>query len=218
MQNSFILLILRFFILILVLTSMAVSVTIFQRTAILNSSPSHRAGVESGPGSDPQSVCAQQPSTYLAMVVGIIAVIYTLYIAWDEFTSKPLGLRSSSDKVRLLFLDPVLFVFAAANTSIAFNTRLDRQWACYKSAPGNQNNLQAAQTTCVHSKDLCGRQQTLTGLLIIILFLWMATFAISVLRSVFLYHQSTTDSELLLTVLPGTVLSSVRRDKKNLTT
>ena len=100
----------------------------------------------------------------------------------DEFRSKPLGLRRSSDKMRLLFLDPIFFVFAAANTSIAFNTMLDRQWACYKSSPYDGNNNEVAQSVCIRDGNLCGLQKTLTALLVIVLLLWMVTFAISVLR------------------------------------
>lgn len=182
MNNSFVPLLLRFLIMVFVLASLAVAVTIFQRTHDLNNSPAQQAGTHMGPGTDSQAICQEQPSTYLAVIVGSIAVVYLLYITWDEFKSKPLGLRKSGDKIRLLFLDPVLFVFSAANLSIAFNTYLDRQWACYHNAPSNQNNQQAAQSVCVFNQDLCDRQKTLSGLLLIVLVFWMLTFAISVLR------------------------------------
>lgn len=43
----------------------------------------------------------QKPSTIMAMVVDALALIYLIYITYDEYSGKPLGLRSPSVKIRL---------------------------------------------------------------------------------------------------------------------
>ncbi|KAL9057534.1 MAG: hypothetical protein Q9162_002266 [Coniocarpon cinnabarinum] len=135
MQNSFVPLVLRLVLIIFVAASLGTSASIFSRTNSLNHpfSSTHPAPSSL---SDDSATCQQQPSTYLAVILATVAILYLFYITWDEFSSKPLGLRRSSDKIRLLFLDPIFFVFGAANVSIAMNTLLDRQWACFENLPG----------------------------------------------------------------------------------
>ena len=185
MQNAFVPLGLRVTVMVFVLAALGVGTTIFERTNSVNGSPSRRQGIDVIPGTDDQAVCEQQPSTYMAFIVDSVATLYLFYITWDEYFSKPLGLRRSRDKMRLLFLDLIFIVFSAANLSLAFSTLLDRQWACYQDSPYNSNNQQAAQSVCVNDADLCQRQQTLTGLLLIVLLTWLMTFAVSVLRWVY---------------------------------
>ncbi|KAF3904846.1 hypothetical protein ABW20_dc0105557 [Dactylellina cionopaga] len=49
----------------------------------------------------------QLPSTVLAIVVDAVALIYIIYITYDEYSGKPLGLRSPKAKIRLsMFLTP----------------------------------------------------------------------------------------------------------------
>lgn len=181
MQNPFVPLGLRLGVLIIVLCALAVGTTIYQRTRVLIGS-SGRLGVHVGPGTDSEAICEQQASTYLSFIVDSVAVLYLVYITWDEYFSKPLGLRRSRDKMRLLFLDLIFIVFSSANLSLAFRTLTDQQWACYQYTPVNQNNDKAAQSVCIQDGDLCRRQQTLAGLLLIVLVAWLATFAVSVLR------------------------------------
>lgn len=38
---------------------------------------------------DPDNQCAPRASTYMAIVVGCVAIPYTLYVTWDEYMSKP---------------------------------------------------------------------------------------------------------------------------------
>lgn len=38
---------------------------------------------------DPNNQCAPRASTYMAIVVGCVAIPYTLYVTWDEYMSKP---------------------------------------------------------------------------------------------------------------------------------
>lgn len=113
------------------------------------------------------------PSTKMAIAVDAVALIYILYITYDEYTGKPLGLRSARAKIRLLFLDLVFIVFDSANLSLAFEGLIrDDDGAC-------ANNPRS-----VYQGHICHRQQALASVLLIALIAWLLTFSTSVLRSV----------------------------------
>ena len=125
-----------------------------------------------------KSDCHRGPSTYLAIIVDTVAIVYTLYITFDEYTSKPIGLRSASAKLRLLFLDMFFIVFDSANLSLAFDALNDTRWACWNES-SEEDSL-----SCQKNKDLCTRQKALTATLLIVLVAWLITFSISILRIV----------------------------------
>lgn len=182
MHNPFVVLIIRLIVLFYVLIALGMGATIYHRTNVVNAGPSKHLldGVEQD-----DSICQQQPSTYMAFIVDSCAIIYLFYITFDEYTSKPLGLRKTRDKLRLLFLDIIFIVFSAANLALAFDTLLNQRWACYRghSAAGSPPNLNAvAQSMCIYDTDLCKRQRTLCAVLLIALVMWLQTFAISVFR------------------------------------
>ncbi|KAL8737295.1 MAG: hypothetical protein Q9181_001819 [Wetmoreana brouardii] len=105
-------------------------------------------------------------STEMAIIVDAIALVYLLYITYDEYTGKPLGLRSARAKMRLIFLDLFFIVFDSANLSLAFEAVGDT-------------------ATCTLREDItriCKRQDTLASVLLIALIAWLLTFSISVLR------------------------------------
>ncbi|TKX22681.1 hypothetical protein C1H76_5135 [Elsinoe australis] len=62
--------------------------------------------------------CVQRASTYIAIVVDTIAVPYIIYVTLDEYTSKPLGLRSATAKTALLLID-LYFISDRAFSSVA---------------------------------------------------------------------------------------------------
>jgi len=134
----------------------------------LASSIFHKAG---------RTNCSRGSSTWLAVIVDVVAIIYTMYITWDEYTSKPLGLRSHRSKMRLIFLDLIFVVFDSANLSLAFEALTDDQWAC-RDAQSIGNGV------CELNHDICVRQKALTATLLIALLAWLVTFGISTLRVV----------------------------------
>ena len=99
------------------------------------------------------------PSADMAIIVDAVAMIYLLYITYDEYTGKPLGLRPAKAKMRLVFLDLFFIVFDAANLSLAFES--------IRSSECNSN---------------CVRPRALASVLLIALIAWLLTFAISVMR------------------------------------
>lgn len=106
-------------------------------------------------------------STKMAIIIDAVALIYILYITKDEYTGKPLGLRSAKAKMRLIFLDLFFIVFNSANLSLAFE------------------GISGEHGTCgsTYSPD-CGRQVALACVLLLVLIAWLMTFSISVLRLV----------------------------------
>lgn len=118
--------------------------------------------------------CDNNSSTWMAIFVDIIAILYTVYITYDEYTSKPLGLRSHNAKMSLIFLDLAFIVFESANLSLAFQALTDDKWACV--------NSDRAANTCPYSRGICQRQKGLTATLFVALLAWLGTFTISTLR------------------------------------
>ncbi|MCJ1417852.1 hypothetical protein MMC32_004197 [Xylographa parallela] len=106
-------------------------------------------------------------SPIMAIIIDAIALVYIVYITRDEYTGKPLGLRSAKAKMRLIFLDIFFIVFDSANLSLAFEAITD------------------AKTTapfCPLGQLVCRQQEALASVLLIALIAWMMTFSISVLR------------------------------------
>jgi hypothetical protein len=121
--------------------------------------------------------CNNNSSTWMAIVVDVVAILYTVYITYDEYTSKPLGLRSHNAKMSLIFLDLAFIVFESANLSLAFQALTDDKWAC-RDAPDPDSQF------CPYTRSICVRQKALTATLLIALLAWLSTFTISTLRYV----------------------------------
>lgn len=107
-------------------------------------------------------------STEMAIIVDAVALVYLLYITYDEYSGKPLGLRSAKAKMRLILLDLFFIVFDSANLSLAFEAVQETGICPDQYSKGDDQ--------------LCDRQNTLASVLLIALVAWMLTFTISVLR------------------------------------
>ncbi|KAF2151815.1 hypothetical protein K461DRAFT_313624 [Myriangium duriaei CBS 260.36] len=118
--------------------------------------------------------CRQRASTYIALAVDAVAIPYIIYITRDEYTSKPLGLRSATAKTSLLLVDLYFIVFYSSTLSLAFDALTDSRWACYS----------AGNSTCIQSSSICKSQTGLVAVLLVALVAWIVTFSISVLRVV----------------------------------
>ncbi|KAI9871427.1 MAG: hypothetical protein M1830_002927 [Pleopsidium flavum] len=116
----------------------------------------------------------QGPSTEMAIIVDAVALIYILYITYDEYTGKPLGLRSAGAKMRLIFLDLFFIVFDSANLSLAFEALSDLRGPCQESEVNG--------TLSPGDHGVCDRQIALASVLLVALIAWLMTFSISVLR------------------------------------
>ena len=106
-------------------------------------------------------------SPIMAIIIDAIALLYIVYITRDEYTGKPLGLRSAKAKMRLIFLDIFFIVFDSANLSLAFEAITDAN---------------TSSPVCPLGHLVCRQQEALACVLLIALVAWMMTFSISVLR------------------------------------
>lgn len=120
----------------------------------------------------------QQPSTIMAVVVQTCALVYIVYITYDEYSGKPLGLREPKAKMRLIMLDLLFIIFSCANLALAFNTLYDPTWTCHWSDDISNN------FSVPYNFSICSRQRALASLLFLILVSWVATFTISIFRLV----------------------------------
>lgn len=123
----------------------------------------------------------QQPSTIMAIVVQCFAISYVIYIAYDEYSGKPLGLRDPLGKMKLIMLDLLFIIFSSANLSLTFNTLYDDEWVCTNDNSPLHLQLGVFYPT-VHT--ICRRQRALASLLFLVLCLWVLTFTISIIRVV----------------------------------
>ncbi|KAM3531637.1 hypothetical protein NHJ13051_000702 [Beauveria bassiana] len=63
---------------------------------------------------------AESTQSLFAVAVDTVAIPYSAYMIWDEYTGKPLGLRPAVDKMSLILLDLFFIVFKSASTALAF--------------------------------------------------------------------------------------------------
>ena len=113
------------------------------------------------------------PSAEMAIIVDAVALVYIAYITYDEYFSKPLGLRSARAKVRLILLDLFFIVFQTSNLSLGFDSMSNQAGAC------KVGNFAGAQYTF---PNICHRIEALAAVLLVSLIAWLMTFSISVLR------------------------------------
>ena len=124
-----------------------------------------------------QNVLGPTPSTDMAIIVDAVALVYLLYITYDEYSGKPLGLRSARAKMRLIFLDLFFIVFDSANLSIAFVATRDED--CRKGTiDGIDCNIKQDRLF----NAILMRQKALASVLLIALIAWLLTFSISIAR------------------------------------
>lgn len=124
----------------------------------------------------------QQPSTIMAVVVQSVAIVYLVYITYDEYSSKPIGLREPKAKMRLIMLDLLFIIFSSANLALTFNTLYDVTWTCNSDALPDDASLDQFRTP--YSSSICSKQRGLASFLFLVLVMWVATFTISIFRLV----------------------------------
>lgn len=112
----------------------------------------------------------------MAIVVDAVALVYLVYITYDEYTSKPLGLRPPKAKMRLILLDIFFIIFDAANMTLAFVSLHDVQGTCTSAVINDVHDDR--------NDALCVRQKALASVLLVALIAWLLTFCISIFRLV----------------------------------
>ena len=110
-------------------------------------------------------------SPIMAIVVDAIAIPYILIITYDEYFSKPLGLRPPAAKLRLVLLDLVFIIFESANLALAFESMAGADGSCETQIDGLR-------------RAVCSRSKSLASVLLVALMAWLFTFTISMFRTV----------------------------------
>lgn len=123
----------------------------------------------------------QQPSTIFAIVVQCFAIVYVIYIAYDEYSGKPLGLRNPLGKMKLIMLDLLFIICMSANLSLTFYSLYDDEWVC---TDDNNPSLQALGIYYPTVNFLCRRQRAIASFLFLVLCLWVLVFTVSIIRVV----------------------------------
>jgi hypothetical protein len=103
----------------------------------------------------------------MAIIVDAVAIPYILIITYDEYFSKPLGLRPPAAKLRLVLLDLAFIIFESANLALAFESMAGVDGSCDG-----------------HQKAACSKSKSLVAVLLFALIAWLFTFTISIFRLV----------------------------------
>lgn len=106
---------------------------------------------------------AEWTQSVVAIVVDCVAIPYIGYMIRDEYTGKPLGLRSASSKMTLVLMDLFFIIFKSASTTLAFEALV------YHNSP--------VKTVVRYSRALAAFQTV--GLIS-----WTMTFTVNVFRLV----------------------------------
>lgn len=130
-----------------------------------------------------QPAVNQQPSTIMALCCQTTALVYLVYITYDEYSGKPLGLRDAKAKIRLIMLDLLFIIFSSANLSLAFNTLYDSLWLC-QTDKDDYALLAGSSLFIPYNRSICSRQRGLAAFIFMSLISWVITFTISIFRLV----------------------------------
>lgn len=180
MRNPFVPLVFRLFVITFAATGMALGASILHENNLLTAcirqnQGSRNAYCAAKVGQGDVDYDREDPSALMAICVDAVAIIYSVYITYDEYFSKPLGLRPAAAKVRLVLLDLVFIVFQSANLSLAFNSIQVDNGPC-------ESGLQPG--TQLKFDNVCVTARALSSVLFVSLVAWLLTFSVSILRCV----------------------------------
>lgn len=106
---------------------------------------------------------AERTQSLVAVVVDCVAVPYTAYMIWDEYTGKPLGLRSAISKISLILLDLFFIIFKSASTALAFESLIYHN---------------------IHSTEIQNLADALAAFMLIGLISWTMNLTVNIFRTV----------------------------------
>jgi len=122
----------------------------------------------------------EDDSSLMAVIVDAVAIPYICAVTYDEYKAKPIGLRSTNAKLRIILLDLGFIVFESVNVGLVFMAVGGPDQGCDKLANDGSS----------YFANVCGRTQALAGVLVVALFAWLSAFIISILRLVERIPQS----------------------------
>jgi hypothetical protein len=177
LRNPFVPLAFRFTVISFALIATGLGASIYHETGrivhCIDQPPGNRDDYCDGLIGDRNVDYYRDPAALMAIIVDVIAVVYSIYITYDEYFSKPLGLRKARAKVRLVLLDLFFIVFQSANLSLSFESLTVEEGAC---------QVGDTARTDARFDNVCERAKALSSVLLVSLVAWMLTFSVSVLR------------------------------------
>ncbi|RYP91820.1 hypothetical protein DL770_002076 [Monosporascus sp. CRB-9-2] len=111
----------------------------------------------------------------IAIIIDTIAVPYIMYMTWDEYTGKPLGLRPAAQKVSLTLLDLIFIAFKSASTALAFEALV---YHTGNSRPENPEDPEVRRAEATNKR----LAEALAALMLVGVISWILNFTISVFR------------------------------------
>lgn len=163
-------LIFRLLVFVTSIAALAVSVNIYKKEKLVKDQDGTSATVQF----QNEQNRAEYNQAIVAIVVDAIALPYIIYMLWDEYTGKPLGLRPPVQKISLTLLDLFFIIFKSASTALAFEALISR-------VSSGALSQTTADADGVLAHNLAG---TLAALMLIGLVAWVVNFTISVFRLV----------------------------------
>lgn len=106
---------------------------------------------------------SERTQSIFAIVVDCVSIPFNGYMIWDEYTGKPLGLRSATSKMSLILLDLFFIIFKSACTALAFEHVVYHQF-------GDQ--------------DILGLSEGLASVMLLGLVAWTANLTVNIFRVV----------------------------------
>ncbi|CAK7269289.1 hypothetical protein SEPCBS119000_003492 [Sporothrix epigloea] len=108
------------------IVALILAVTIFRHEKLGSLSGFGSGGRSSSDIGSLQLADAQQERSQIivAIVVDIVAVPYIGYITLDDYTGKPLGLRPTQERIRLILTDLFFIIFKSASTALGFEAMI----------------------------------------------------------------------------------------------
>jgi hypothetical protein len=106
---------------------------------------------------------AEGTQSLVAVIVDCVAIPYSAYMIWDEYTGKPLGLRSAISKISLILLDLFFIIFKSASTALAFESLLYHN---------------------IHSTEIQNLADALAAFMLIGLIAWTMNLTVNIFRTV----------------------------------
>ncbi|KAL5614907.1 hypothetical protein BROUX41_004985 [Berkeleyomyces rouxiae] len=119
------------------------------------------------------STQSSQSQSLVVIIVDTIAVPWICYMTFDEYTGKPLGLRSPTHKVLLILSDLIFIIFKSASTSLAFE---------YLVSHANEPDVNGQMAP--KGPELLRLSKSLAAFVVIGLIAWTSTLVINILRIV----------------------------------
>ncbi|CCE61398.1 hypothetical protein TPHA_0A03210 [Tetrapisispora phaffii CBS 4417] len=112
-----------------------------------------------------------------------LAIIYNLYIGYDEFAGKPIGLNNPTSHAVFLMLDLFFIIVENVNLSLSMNYIINTRHSFNKKDNQLNENFKSIDITIqLLIKTFCQQEQLLILLTFLLELIWTFTFCIGIIK------------------------------------